>query len=104
MRVMSATPAKKNKSIRTTPAAQGAFVRVMSHLQEAEGLRWRNAPLNQERTFEAIFLWLDRLDPKVIEDGVRELAAELAPRDEGLPEPRITERPQPPKRPAKRAQ
>jgi hypothetical protein len=75
------TEMKKPKAIKVTLAADAAYKRIVTRLEEGL-IRWRGKSINQERAFEALFLWLDNLpskDFRVIVDRIREFEKTLEP-------------------------
>ena len=77
MRIMSEPVFELRKQIRTTAAADSALARIVANLRQSPRIRWKESRVTQEAVYNAIWLWLDTLDPEVIEDAMESFIPRL---------------------------
>jgi hypothetical protein len=81
------------KQIKTTAKADAALVRVLANLRESNRVRWKGGRATQEAVYNAIWLWLEDLNPETIESAMAVYVPRLEAimRGEPLPEMQRTE-------------
>jgi hypothetical protein len=96
MLVMSEPVFELRKQIKTTAKADAALVRVLANLRESNRVRWKGGRATQEAVYNAIWLWLEDLNPETIESAMAVYVPRLEAIMRGEPLPEV-QRAEPPR-------